>query len=91
VDFEWDADKARSNLEKHGVSFELARRTFDDALRGERPSDEDAADGEDRWVTTGLVAGVELIVVYTVREDKLRLISARKADRHEREEYWKNR
>jgi hypothetical protein len=43
---------------------------------------------EERWVTVGLVEGIELYVVYTVRAERVRLISARKATRDERKEYW---
>jgi uncharacterized DUF497 family protein len=44
---------------------------------------------EQRWITIGLVDGVEIAVAYTVRGEAIRLISARKAERHEREDYWK--
>jgi uncharacterized DUF497 family protein len=91
VEFEWDDEKARSNLEKHGVSFEVAKKVFEDVFRGERPSDDDAADGEERWVTTGLAGSFELVVVYAIRGNKVRVISARKAERDEREEYWRDR
>jgi uncharacterized DUF497 family protein len=71
VEFEWDQTKARSNLEKHGVSFEVAAKVFDDVFRGERPSGDDGEKGDERWVTTGVVGGIELVVVYTVRGNKL--------------------
>jgi uncharacterized DUF497 family protein len=45
--------------------------------------------GEQRWITIGLVESVEIAVAYTVRGETIRLISARKAERHEREDYWK--
>ena len=87
MDFEWDAQKASSNLRKHGVLFSLATRVFADGMRTER-LESGEHDEEDRWKTVGLVAGVELVVIYTVRADTVRLISARRAERYEREEYW---
>jgi len=45
--------------------------------------------GEPRWITIALIDGIEVAVAYTLRGDTIRLISARKAERHEREDYWK--
>jgi uncharacterized DUF497 family protein len=89
MDFEWDADKAALNLRKHRVSFEDAARVFLDPNRIETFDGRDAH-GEDRWKTVGLVEPALLAVVYTVRGedgDVIRLISARKADAHERAQY----
>ena len=89
MDFEWDADKAALNLRKHGVSFDDAARVFLDPNRIETFDGRDAY-GEDRWRTVGLVEPALLAVVYTVRGedgDVIRLISARKADAHERAQY----
>ena len=89
MDFEWDADKAALNLRKHHVSFEDAARVFLDPNRIETFDGRDAH-GEDRWKTVGLVEPALLAVVYTVRGedgDVIRLISARKADGHERAQY----
>ena len=88
--FEWDDVKAVINLKKHGVPFELAARTFFDPLRVERHDDRDAY-LEDRFVSIGLVGEVALAVAYTVRGDSIRIVSARKAERHEQASYWKNR
>ncbi len=85
MEFEWDSKKARSNELKHGVTFEFATRAFDDISRTERA---DSSSVEKRWATVGLVEGIEIYVVYTVRNEAVRLISARKATRNEREEYW---
>jgi uncharacterized protein len=90
VEFEWDEEKARSNLKKHGIAFSLATRIFADDARFER-LDEGQDYGEERWLTVGLIAGVEIAVVFTSRGDVARLISARKAERDEREEYWQDR
>ncbi len=62
--FDWDEAKAKSNLEKHGVSFGLAERVFDDIWRIERADEDEEWHGEERWVTTGLVGGTELVVVH---------------------------
>jgi uncharacterized DUF497 family protein len=89
MNFEWDPRKARSNLDKHGVRFaEAGRVLFDPRRIGTYDGTE--ADGEDRWKTIGMVEVVLSTVVYTVRgndTDIIRLISARKADNHERAQY----
>ena len=89
MDFEWDADKAALNLRKHHVSFKDAARVFLDSNRIETFDGRDAY-GEDRWKTVGLVEPALLAVVYTVRGEDgevIRMISARKADAHERTQY----
>jgi uncharacterized protein len=91
LSFEWNDEKAASNLTKHGVSFELAARVFLDMERMERHDGRDDYGGEDRFITVGLVGDVELTVAYTMRGDTIRLISARRSERHEQDEYWKNR
>jgi len=90
LDFEWDDDKARSNLRKHGIPFALARRVFFDPHRIER-LDRRTEYGEDRFLSVGLADLFLLAVVHTQRSDAIRLISARKAKRHEQDDYWKNR
>ena len=87
VDFEWDTAKAESNERKHGVSFDLAIEVFLDANRVER-LDLDSTEDEERWAATGLVDADEIYVVYTMRGEVTRLISVRRANRHEREKYW---
>jgi len=87
VKFEWDAEKAALNLRKHGVAFEDAVLVFSDSGRIES-YDEREDYGEDRWVTTGFVFSLLLSVAYTVRsEETIRIISARKADPHEKKQY----
>ena len=87
--FEWDEVKDQANFKKHGVSFALAKFAFSDP---ERLEAKDLGEyDEDRWVTTALVQGVELVVTYTMRGDRVRLISARRAERYEREDYWQHR
>lgn len=89
MNFAWDEKKAASNPRMHGVSFQDAAEVFLDPLRIETLDGRDAH-GEDRWKTVGLVEPALLAVVYTVRGEDgetIRLISARKADAHEREQY----
>ena len=89
-DFEWDSEKARTNRNKHRVSFELARRVFDDPLKvSSNPYWEN---GELRTDTIGIVAEVVLIVTSTEREyenqsSRTRIVSARKADKSEKEHF----
>lgn len=89
MEFEWDPAKADTSLRKHRVSFEDAALVFLDPQRIET-CDDRTNYGEDRWKTVGLVAPALLAVVYTVRGkdgNLIRLISARKADAHERAQY----
>jgi len=85
-EFEWDDAKAEANLRKHKVSFRAASRVFDDPLVViEQDLSEDY--GEDRFLAIGLVADLLMAVAYTERGDRLRIISARKANAHERRTY----
>lgn len=81
-----DPRKAASNKAKHGVSFQLAERVFDDPLH---LSQLDPHPDGDRWQTTGCVGPVCLFVVHIWHEeqDSGRIISARKATRYERRQY----
>jgi uncharacterized DUF497 family protein len=88
-EFEWDEVKAQSNLAKHGVSFEAARRVFDDVFALER-LDFSGTPAEHRYVATGMANLVLLTVVYTERAERIRIISARKATRHEQQEYYRS-
>jgi len=87
-DFEWDADKASANVSKHGVTFEEAVTVFLDLdyllIRD--------ADADDRFVAIGLSRRARvLFVVHCERGDKVRVISARRATRRERETYERKR
>ena len=86
MEFEWDERKAASNLAKHGVSFEQATRAFADPNAIEYVDDRQDY-GEERVILIGL-AGVVLVVVYTERGARLRIISARRATTHERQRYY---
>ena len=84
---EWDSEKARINYIKHGVSFETAQYIFSDPQRLWRfDLSESNVSGEERWQTLGQV-GETLLVVYTDRDEKKRLIMARLATKAERRSY----
>lgn len=84
-EFEWDGDKADSNYEKHGVSFDFAIGIFE----GDRIEVEDRRQdyGEKRIIALGAIEGEILIVIYTRRHGRIRIISARRAGRNDREKY----
>ena len=83
--FEWDDEKERKNIIKHGIDFETASHVFSDRNRIEI-YDESHSEFEDRYITIGLINKVAYVVmaVYTEREEAIRLISARKAANEER-------
>lgn len=82
--FEWDDAKAQSNVTKHSVSFEDAASVFGDPLALTFPNPDHSAD-EKRWLTFGVSqSGRLLVVAHTERGRAIRIISARKATRHER-------
>ena len=85
-DFDWDLDKAARNKRKHGVSFDDAVAVFNDDCAVEEP---DADPDERRFKITGISPAVGvLVVIYAERgSDKIRIISARKASKHEIKRY----
>ena len=83
----WDTAKAASNVAKHGVRFADAALVFDDPV-ALTVVDDESDPTEQRFVVLGAdAAGRVLVVVYSWRGDDIRLISARTAEPHEREEY----
>jgi hypothetical protein len=85
--FEWDQQKATSNLKKHGVSFDEAVSVFADSL-ALTFADTDHFESEERSRTYGVSSkGRLLVVVHTERRNNLRIISARKATRYEKSIY----
>ena len=87
MEFEWDPEKAEINARKHGVSFASASTIFGDPLTMTF-HDPDHSDDEDRYITIGSSTDdVLLIVSHTDRDERIRIISARKAIRHERRIY----
>ena len=89
--FEWDEEKNKSNKKKHGVSFEMAVRVFLDEKRIEKFDEEHSTLDEQRYNIIGRVADMlVLFVVATDRNGNIRLISARPAEKEEKDEYHEN-
>ena len=90
--FEWDPAKAKANLSKHAVSFQLATSVLRDPL-AVTIYDEGHSERDERWVTIGQATNGQILVVvhtfeWTTEQDaRIRIISARKADRHELTDY----
>lgn len=83
MDFEWDPDKASANATKHSVSFEEATEVFGDPLSSTAP-DPNHSLGEDRFVIFGKSSNERhLVVSFTDRGDRIRIISARQMTRRE--------
>ena len=86
VSYEWDPAKARANLKKHGVRFADAVTALEDELA--LTIRDPLSETEERWITIGQDAASRvLVVVYTWRGDRIRLISARFATPRERTQY----
>ena len=90
IRFEWDEAKNRSNKKKHGIDFETAQLIFDDPRCISFV--ERVSDGEERWHAIGSIENIiVIVVVHTYREEVsdevIRIISARRATRHERKLY----
>ncbi len=89
LEFEWHAAKAEGNLQTHGVSFELARTVFKDPFAIERLDDREDY-GEERFVIIGMAEGpVLLFVAYTERDERIRIISARRVTQREQDDYFR--
>lgn len=89
MQFEWDDEKDRKNIAKHGIPFRTAILVFSDPGRIEKYDDAHSLD-EDRYLTIGEIGGTFMVVtvVYTERSEAIRIISARRATRVEKEEYY---
>jgi uncharacterized DUF497 family protein len=88
VEFAWDPDKNRTNIEKHGIDFEDAKELF--GQPHVKHPDERREYGEDRYTAAGYLHGHPIVVVYAEREETYRLISARLADDREEQELLAN-
>lgn len=88
-EFEWDKEKAESNLTKHTITFEEGATIFNDVFIATMP-DPDHSEGEQRFIALGLSVKKRLLIVaYTERGNRTRLISCRKATPAERKAYEK--
>jgi uncharacterized protein len=86
--FEWDDAKAQANLGTHNVSFDLAKTVFDDPFAVERLDDREDY-GEERFVIIGMgQRDILLFVAYTERDERIRIISARRATQYEQDDYF---
>jgi uncharacterized DUF497 family protein len=89
ITFEWDDDKAARNVRGHdGVTFTQAAAAFHDKFAVEWLDDRQAY-GEERSVLLGMTGGQILYVAYTERGANIRIISARRATRHEQDIYYR--
>ena len=91
--FEWDNKKEKTNKRKHGISFDDARTAFYDE-NAIQYFDPDHSNDEDRFILLGISFKLKVLVVcHCFRENDsiIRIISARKADKDEEYEYWRNR
>ena len=86
MEFEWDENKNKSNLEKHGIDFNAAKDVFKD-VENNVSADLRKDYGEDRFKVIGKVKDLVLSVIFTMRDTVTRIISARSANRKEKEEY----
>ncbi len=93
IEFQWNHQKSRENLKKHGVSFEEAQTVFldENAIRFYDP---DHSQDEDRFIMLGMSFKLRVLVVCHCYRDKendtvIRIISARKADKRESKNYWR--
>jgi len=80
VEFEFDPAKSASNLEKHGIDFTAVQALWDDAMRVEIPA---LTVDEPRWLVIGQIAGRHWSAVVTYREQRVRIISARRSRKEE--------
>ena len=85
--FEWDEEKNLANIEKHGIDFEEILEVFDDPafLTG---YDFEHSETEERYYGIGNLNGRLIVLFFTEKKDRIRLISARQADKDLREEYY---
>jgi uncharacterized DUF497 family protein len=85
--FEWDATKARRNYQKHGVSFHTATKAFADPFMVEILDDRENY-GEERFLLIGMADGELLSIIYSERQGRFRLITARRATKDEQDHYF---
>ena len=86
--FEWDEDKARANLAKHGIRFQEATQAFADPYFFEIMDEKHSTEREVRHLGWGRVHGFIVATVVFVRRGRVRIVSARKANRQEEKNYY---
>jgi uncharacterized protein len=84
--FIWDENKCHSNTIKHGIDFEDTKDIFQHpfVIRPDNRFDY----GEKRWIALGIMFEIIIVVTFTIRDERIRIISARKANRRERGNYY---
>jgi uncharacterized DUF497 family protein len=88
LEFEWDDDKAAINWREHGLAFQDAIKAFRDPFSVERlDAREDY--GEERINSIGMCDGVVVHITYAERDERIRIISARRAETHEQDDYYR--
>ncbi len=87
MQFEWDENKNKLNIEKHEIDFNNVKELFNDRKRKTSP-DLRKEYGEDRWITIGKILDSIIVVVYAIRNNYFRIISARFVNKRERNNYF---
>jgi len=87
MEFEWDENKNKKNIQKHGIDFNDAKEVFKDEKAKKTP-DLRKDYGEERWKIVGDFVGAILSVIFTIRDAAIRIISARRANKKEKDEYF---
>jgi uncharacterized protein len=88
LEFEWDDDKAAINWREHGLAFQEAINAFTDVF-GVEQLDTREDYGEERINLIAMCAGILIHVTYTERGERIRIISARRAEKHEQDHYYR--
>jgi len=84
--FEWDENKNQINISKHGIDFNHVKLIFNEPMLVKKDNRNDY--NEDRFIGIGLLNGNVIITVWTYRNDRIRIISARQANKNERKIYY---
>lgn len=87
MEFEWDENKRKLNIRKHGIDFSDLKLAFDRPMVTRIDDREDY--GETRWIALGDIGGSVVVFVYTEEDHKVRFISARRATKNEEKIYFK--
>jgi len=85
MDFEWDEAKNQQNIAKHGIDFENAKHIFDSRFSFVLMTERNY--GENRLIATGVMKDILVVMMFTLREQRMRIVSVRKGNKHERKIY----
>jgi uncharacterized DUF497 family protein len=85
MELEWDEAKNQQNISKHGIDFQDTQIIFENPVVIKRDARREY--GEERWVGLGNLNGTVVALVFTMRKETIRIISVRKASKHERQIY----